>query len=87
MNFSDALNEIKSGKKVYRTGWSGNGMFVFLVPGSVFKVDRPPLLGIYKAGTEIRYHAHVDIKTANGVIVPWLCSQSDMLADDWKLVE
>jgi len=37
-------------------------MFVFLVPGSVFKVNRAPLLGIYPEGTEINYHAHVDMK-------------------------
>ena len=62
-------------------------MFLFLVPGSTFKVSRPPLLGIYPEGTEIQYHAHVDMKTATGEIVPWLCNQSDLLAIDWELAE
>lgn len=62
-------------------------MFVFLVSGSTFKVNRPPLLGIYEDGTEINYQPHVDMKTADGTIVPWLCSQSDMLAEDWEVVE
>jgi len=61
-------------------------MFLFLVSGSTFKVNRPPLLGIYPEGTEINYHAHVDMKTADGQIVPWLCSQTDMLAEDWELI-
>lgn len=87
MNFESALSAIKSGEKVAREGWNGKGMFIFLVPGSHFEVSRPPLLGIYPAGTPIDYHAHVDMKTANGQIVPWLCSQTDMLAEDWEIVE
>ena len=87
MNFSEALISIKNGKKVSRSGWNGKGMFLFLVPGSVFKVTRSPLLGIYPEGTEIRYHGHVDMKTADGMIVPWLCSQTDLLADDWGIVD
>lgn len=86
-DFSAALIFLKEGKRVARTGWNGKGMFLFLVPGSTFKVNRPPLLGIYAEGTEVRYHPHVDMKTAQGYVVPWLCSQADMLADDWMLVE
>lgn len=84
MNFSDALAHLKLGAKVQRKGWNGKGMFLFLVPGSTFKVSRPPLLGIYEEGTEIDYHAHVGMKTADGMIVPWLCSQTDLLAEDWN---
>lgn len=58
-------------------------MFIFLVPGSQFEVNRYPLLGIYPAGTVIDYHAHIDMKTAQGYIVPWLASQADLLSDDW----
>ena len=87
MNFSNALELIKDGKKVSRTGWNGKGMFIFLVSGSQFKVDRKPLLGIYPEGTEIDYRPHVDMRTADNQIVPWFCTQSDMLADDWEVVE
>ena len=62
-------------------------MFLFLVPGSVFEVNRAPLLGIYPAGTKINYHSHVDMKTADGYVVPWLCSQTDLLATDWEVAE
>ena len=86
MNFSQALESIKAGNKVSREGWNGKGMFIFLVNGSTFTVNRAPLLGIYPEGTVINYHAHVDMKTATGEIVPWLCSQTDMLADDWGVV-
>ena len=86
MDFGKALEAIKDGKKVQRSGWNGKGMFLFLVPGSTFKVNRPPLLGIYPEGTEVDYHAHIDMKTAQGYVVPWLASQSDLLSDDWELV-
>ena len=87
LNFGDALMLLKSGQKVARLGWNGKGMFLFLVPGSVFKVNRPPLLGIYPEGTEINYCPHIDMRTADGKIVPWLASQADVLAEDWVIVE
>jgi len=86
MDFGEALKRMKEGLKVSRVGWNGKGMFLFLVNGSNFKVNRPPLLGIYPEGTEIKYRPHVDMKTVGGEIVPWVCSQSDMLAEDWQLV-
>ena len=86
MNFGYALSEVKAGRRVARRGWNGKSMFIFLVPGSTFKADRPPLKGIYPEGTEINYHAHIDMKAADGTVVPWLCSQMDMLAEDWYTV-
>ncbi len=85
--FATALGLIKTGSKVSRSGWNGKGMFIFLVPGSTFKVDRKPLMGIYPEGTEVTYLPHIDMKTATGEVVPWLASQSDLLAGDWGLVE
>lgn len=82
-----ALRRMREGHKVRRAGWNGKGMFLFIVPGSTFVVNRPPLLGIYPEGTEVDYQPHVDMRTATGSIVPWLCSQSDLLADDWELAE
>jgi len=87
MNFEQALTGIKIGNKVRRAGWNGKGMFVFLVKGSTFSVSRAPLLGIYPEGTQIEYHAHIDMRTANGQIVPWVASQSDLLTDDWLIVD
>lgn len=85
-NFGEALALLKEGKRVARAGWNGQDMFIFLVPGSRFTVNRPPLLGIYPEGTVIDYHPHIDMKTAQGYVVPWLASQADLLADDWREV-
>lgn len=86
MDFGDALVNVKAGNRVAREGWNGKDMFIFLVPGSSFEVNRPPLLGIYVEGTVIDYHAHIDMKTVDGSVVPWLASQDDMLCEDWVVV-
>jgi hypothetical protein len=86
MDFSEALRSLRAGERVQRKGWNGKGMFIFLVPGSTFTVNRSPLLGIYRAGTTIDYLPHVDMKTADGNVVPWVCSQADLMAEDWRIV-
>lgn len=86
LSFGHAIKALKEGLRVSRSGWNGKGMFLFLVPGSTFKVNRPPLLGIYEEGQEVKYHAHIDMKTSTGEIVPWLASQTDVLSDDWVIV-
>ena len=86
MDFGQALSAIKAGKRVAREGWNGKSMYVFLVPGSTFTVNREPLLSIMGEGTQVQYHAHIDMKTAQGYVVPWLASQADLLADDWMEV-
>jgi hypothetical protein len=85
--FAWALWKVKNGHRVRRSGWNGKGMFIFLVPGSTFEVSRPPLLGIFPEGTKVDYHAHIDMKTAQGYIVPWLASQADLLDNDWELAD
>lgn len=87
LTFGQAIEALKQGKKVARAGWNGKGMFLFLVPGSTFKVNRAPLMGIYPEGTEVNYCPHIDMKTADDTIVPWLASQTDVLAEDWDIVE
>ena len=87
LTFGLAVEAVKNGLKVARDGWNGKGMFIFLVPGSQFTVNRAPLNTIYPKGTLIDYRAHLDMKTAEGSIVPWIASQTDVLAEDWKIVE
>ena len=87
MNFSEALTAIKEGKRVARSGWNGSNMFLFLVAGSNFKVNREPLLSIMGEGSEVTYRPHIDMKDAEGKVVPWLASQTDLMADDWSIVD
>ena len=87
MNFGNAIEALKEGKRVARAGWNGKGMFLFLVPGINFIVNREPLLSIMGEGAQITYRPHIDMKDAEGKVVPWLASQTDMLAEDWQVVE
>ena len=83
MNFGEALQNLKMGGRVAREGWNGKDMFLFLVRGSRFEVNRAPLMGIYPEGKVIDYRSHIDMKTMQGDVVPWVASQTDLLADDW----
>ena len=85
-SYSHALVLLKAGKKLARSGWNGKDMFVFLVPGSTFFVSRPPLLGIFKEGTQLTYRPHIDIKNADGTIAVWVPSATDQTEDDWLVV-
>lgn len=86
MDFGKALTALRAGRLVQREGWNGKGMFLYFVPGSEFEVNIPPLNSIFSSGTKIRYHAHIDMRTAQGDCVPWLASQTDLLAEDWQIV-
>ena len=86
MDFSEALRLVKAGGRVARAGWNGAGMFVFLVPGSRFNVNREPLLSILGEGTPVEYRGHLDLKATDGTIGVWTPSSTDMLAEDWREV-
>lgn len=87
-DFGWALRKLKCGKRVCRTGWNGKGMWLVLVPGSQIKVEegRPLANAGFPIGDTVNYLPHIDMKTAQGEIVPWLASQTDLLAEDWELV-
>lgn len=87
LDFSDALELLKEGYLVTREGWNGKGIFLYLVPGSTFEVNRAPLNEIFDEGTVVDYHPHIDMRTADGYHVPWLASQADLLATDWQVVD
>ena len=86
MNFSEALQLIKQGHLLKRSGWNGKDQFVFLVSGSEFKVNRAPLLGIFPEGTDIKYRPHIDMKYQDGSVGVWLASMGDLMAEDWEVI-
>lgn len=86
-NFSGALTLLKEGYRVSREGWNGKGMYLFLVPGSLFTVAAGrPMAKHFPEGRELSYRPHIDMWTAQGDVVPWVASQSDLLAEDWTVV-
>jgi len=86
MDFGGALKALHAGECVARDGWSGKGMFVFRVPHTTITVSKLPLLDIFPAGTQLYYLAHTIMRTAQGDLVPWLASQTDIEAGDWEVV-
>ena len=96
MNFGQAIEAMKNGKKVARKGWNGRNMFIYLTTGSVVHLDEMKLetanylRNFYIDGgmDEVEICSHVDMKTAdNKLVIGWLASQTDMLSDDWEVVE
>jgi hypothetical protein len=90
MNFGEALDLLHNNTRVARAGWNGKGMWLVLVPGSTITVaaDRPlGLVAPALVGRQVRYRPHIDMMTADGELVPWTAPQSDLLAEDWYVVE
>lgn len=85
-SFSIALDYLKQGKKVARAGWNGKGMFLFLADDIEFSTDAD-LSCVEDMEGDLTCPSIV-LKTAdNTFVVGWLASQTDMLADDWNIVE
>jgi hypothetical protein len=74
MNFGEAIEALKNGKRVARQGWNGKGMYLGLCVGGGFRDGFRTVDFIY-------------MKTADDKIVPWLASQTDVLAGDWTIIE
>lgn len=87
MDFGQAVRVVKNGVRVCRAGWNGKGMFLFLVKGEAVVgaiedcYGDPLAKGTHKALDAIYMH------TAQGDLVPWLASQTDVLAEDWQIVD
>ena len=83
LTFGQALEALKSGKKVARNGWNGKRMFLLYVPSEKWGIIDKIGLGIPN-GNLLSW---IGIKTADNKFVPWLASQTDMLSEDWEIVE
>lgn len=86
MNFSIALNALKRGMKIARKGWNGKGMFLYYVSADRYPVKMEAAKEIADADGMVEYGAYIAMKTAQGNVVPWLASQTDLLSDDWVIV-
>ena len=95
MDFGKALEALKAGNKVCRSGWNGKGMFIYMQSGSVVPVVNMKhevtkhLFGQRMLGCDVTVEIkpHIDMKAADGTItVGWNPSQVDMFAEDWQVV-
>ena len=91
MNFGQALENLKQGKRIARQGWNGKNMFLWLKPAATIKSEwcKDPLLKELcdNNGGEIEALGTICMKTAdNKILTGWLASQTDMLSEDWVIV-
>ena len=95
MNFGTALELIKHGQKVRRTGWNGNNMFLVLAGGySVLPENLRPHSPITAENLEdfgvkeMEIVPHIDMWTAQKTYMTgWVPSQLDLFANDWELIK
>jgi len=87
--FSEALELLKQGKRLARSGWNGKGMFVVLQRGYpngiAINKNTADATGIPE-GTVCKFLPYLMFRTAQGDFVPWLASQTDILSDDWEAI-
>lgn len=100
MTFGSALALLKCGKRVARVGWNGKGMWIALTPSRLIPTDDarhvPEYIGATclagslnndAANAFVSLSPHIDMKAADGtLVVGWLASQTDMLAEDWTVL-
>ena len=77
LSFGDAITYMKDNNKLSRKNWNGKDMYIFLIEKLYIKTDTKCF----------EQNPHLVMRTADGTYVPWLASQSDMLANDWFIYE
>lgn len=87
MDIGEAVTAMRCGYKIARKGWNSEDQWIALNPSSVITVSEGrPLAKNITIGTKVKFQEYVIMKTVQNTIVPWLCSQTDLLANDWIVV-
>jgi len=76
--FGDAIQALKNGKRVSRAGWNGKGMWLKLVPAEAVELD-------IEIEEDLVALPWIGMRTSDSKFVPWLASQTDVLAEDWAI--
>lgn len=93
MTFGDAIAAMKQGKRVARAGWNGKGMWLALSCGETREIPAASFWSPHNKahaeaqGGTAKVLPSITMKTATGeILMGWLASQTDMLAEDWCVV-
>ena len=95
LTFGAAIEALKSGKRVCRAGWNGKGMFLFLLPASdgipTKVIHDPALRQVIESeigGDTFDALGSIRMFTADKkILTGWLASQTDMLSEDWMILD
>jgi hypothetical protein len=86
LSFGQAIESLKEGMAVSRAGWNGKGMFLYYVDAGRYPAKSSVARAHWGNAGVVPYLPYIAMKTADGSVVPWLASQTDVLADDWSIV-
>ena len=84
MNFGQALELLKQGKKVTRRGWNGKKQFIELATNISYVNTAEEIIN---AGHETMGNKAIAFVGTSGIQIGWLASQADMLSEDWMMIE
>lgn len=94
MDIGQAIRATKAGKKVARTGWNGKDMWIAYSPGAPNELEADKFWShanqeyARSRGGTAPVLPCLTMKTATGeILMGWLASQTDLLAEDWFVVE
>lgn len=91
MDFGEALDNLRDGEFLSRDGWPGYGRGMWIVlqdgypDGIAINANTAAATGIAE-GTVCRFQPYLMLKTTSGDFVPWVAAQTDLLANDWRVV-
>lgn len=89
LTFGAAVEAMKAGHRVTRTGWNGKGMYLYMVGAGRY----PPSTAAGRAISEkykdglVPYRPYIAMLTVDQDVVPWVASQSDILGEDWVVLK
>ena len=81
MDIGNAITHMRRGGRVERSGWNGKGMWLSFVAANNWAC---PHAHVY--APDVKQLPWIGMKTADNGFVPWLASQTDLLAEDWEIV-
>jgi hypothetical protein len=86
-DFGKALEHLKQGKAIARKGWNGKGLFVYMVSGGTYKVQMDIVKPLADSNNCMTYEPYFAIWNGRGTINTWVPSVSDLLAEDYIVIE
>lgn len=82
MTFGQAIESLKQGEKVCRRGWNGKNMWLKLVNRGYFDVGCSIV-----ENNNVELSPWIGMKTSDNRFAPWLASQTDLLTEDWQVLD
>ena len=87
LTFGMAIELLMKGFKMRRRGWNGKDMFVYYVPEGRYAPCTEAGKSLCGEDGKVSYLPYIAMKTVSGDVVPWLASQTDILAEDWEIAD